>query len=152
MKETIPPVALFAAASSTWLADLNSVLVTLLAFANLACIVWRFVEGRRTKTGKDDEDWKLPLKTVACLVGLSCFTGCAVVRQTLETKEGKKVQMTKSTAFTLWQSAQVVEKLRVSNGKTHSIGISGMDQDVAAGDSVTNVVNALREIRGILGK
>jgi len=152
MKETIPPVALFAAASSTWLADVNAVLITLLAAANFAFIVWRFVESRKTKSRKDNDDWKFPIKALACITGLSFFTGCAVVRQTLETTEGEKVQKTKSTAYALFQSAQVVEKLRVSNGKTHSIGISGIEQDVAAGDSVTNVVNALREIRGILGK
>lgn len=81
--------------------------------------------------------------------------GCATSNQTITTQETNPtngivtLNTTKSRVGTVFQSAQVIEKIRASNGKTQSIGVSGLDQksDAAAfaeafGNLATQLGNA----------
>lgn len=81
--------------------------------------------------------------------------GCATSNQTISTQETNPtngvvtLNTTRSRVGTVFQSAQVIEKIRASNGKTQSIGVSGIDQksDAAAfaeafGNLATQLGNA----------
>lgn len=60
-----------------------------------------------------------------------------------------EIKDTKGAAFVTWGDAgQVVEKLRVSNGKTHSIGLSGYEGE----SSATNVAPILKSAGGLIGE
>jgi hypothetical protein len=90
------------------------------------------------------------------------LTGCAIataprLRSTATTtnKLGDvivEVKETKGSAFVTWgDAAQVVEKLRVSNGKTHSIGLSGYDGETSS-TNVPAIINAGGELIGKAAK
>lgn len=73
------------------------------------------------------------------------------MRQTLTTEtrhpDGSveiKTTTIKATAF--WDSRQSLEKLRVSNGKTHSVGLAAMDSDTSS----TNIVRGLEALASII--
>lgn len=56
---------------------------------------------------------------------------------------------TKGAAFMTWGDArQLVEKARLSNGKTHSIGLSGYDSET----TTTNVPAILKGAGGLIGE
>lgn len=64
-----------------------------------------------------------------CVAAL--LTGCATINQTAEsTGTGtNEVRKTTLTVRTLGDAKQVVERLQASNGKTHSLGAKGVEQE-----------------------
>ena len=67
---------------------------------------------------------------------LSCLllAGCARMTQRLTTTvvqpDGQtETKTTRTTAWAFWDAKNSLDKLRVSNGKTHSIGLAGQEQE-----------------------
>ena len=59
-----------------------------------------------------------------------------------------EVKETKGSAFITWgDAAQIMEKLRITNGKTHGIGISGYESETSA----TNVAPVMNAAGGMIG-
>jgi hypothetical protein len=78
-----------------------------------------------------------------------CLAGCTVIRQdvitTLEHPDGtieRRELHAKGRAF--GDTHQSLSSLRISNGKTQSVGLSGMDQETSA----TNAVDLIEKIVG----
>lgn len=70
-------------------------------------------------------------------------SGCAVIRQRVETTSTNGVaQVTTSTAYCLGSAGSTVKAIRLSNGRTQTIGIEGLTTETSG----TNAVAALREI------
>lgn len=69
---------------------------------------------------------KLALTLVACV---AC--GCTSIRQTAETTGSGTNEVRKTTlaVTTLGDAKQVVERLQASNGKAHSLGAKGVEQE-----------------------
>lgn len=85
---------------------------------------------------------KLPL---LCLLALAC--GCDTITQRLTTQrtlaDGTvEIQSTYSKVSAKWDAKQTVERLRVSNGKTQSVGVSGLDQE-ATSTNATHLIEAV---------
>lgn len=83
------------------------------------------------------------------------LSGCARLTQTLSTTITTtngvlETRTSKATGWALFDSKNSLEKLRVSNGKTHSIGLSGMEQEAsttnatATLDAVTRLLQTVR--------
>lgn len=77
--------------------------------------------------------WMLWLACLAC--------GCSVIRQhaTTEGQGTNLVRVTSLTVKTLGDAKQVIESLRASNGATHSLGASGVQQE-STSEVVQNLV------------
>jgi hypothetical protein len=78
------------------------------------------------------------------LMALMLVSGCARIKQTIRTTSTDtngvvETRETTSQLSTLFDSKQSVEKLRLSNGKTQSIGVTGVDQE----SSATNLVHII---------
>lgn len=59
-----------------------------------------------------------------------------------------EVKETKGSAFITWgDAAQIMEKLRITNGKTHGIGITGYESETSA----TNVAPTIDAAGRMLG-
>lgn len=93
----------------------------------------------------------LVLLTVAAMLS----HGCARLTQTLSTTTVLtngvvETRLSKATGWALFDSKNSLEKLRVSNGKTHSIGLSGMEQEASSTnaaatlDAVTRLLQAVK--------
>ena len=95
-----------------------------------------------------------PALVIACAVILSMFAaGCAYNRPTLRTETRTtngvvSVSETSARTFALWPATSTVERQRLSNGKTQSVGTEGLEQQGGG----TNLVEALRALDSILGK
>ena len=96
-----------------------------------------------------------PLILAAALVAFSAWfgTGCAVNRpEFIERTTGtngvtSERRLTVST-WSLWPASTDLAKQKANLGRTFTLGTSELGQDSGG----TNVVDALREINGILGK
>lgn len=87
---------------------------------------------------------------LALAVALIFLSGCAVVSNSVKTTEADGTQReTNSRVFTFWDSTQTLDKLRLSNGKTHSIGAEGITETSASTNALalverlTDLVKAL---------
>lgn len=88
-------------------------------------------------------------------VGAWSFFGCARMTQTLTTKITQtngvvEERSSKVSGMAFWDAKQTLEKLRVSNGKTHSIGLTGAEQEsattnmAASLDALTRLLQTIR--------
>lgn len=88
-----------------------------------------------------------------------CIEGCAIAHAprlhsdtTTTLKDGTvihEVKDSKGLGFVSWGDAQqMLEKSRISNGKTHSIGVSGYEENTSA----TNVAPILNSLGGLIGE
>ena len=50
-----------------------------------------------------------------------------------------EIKETRSRALAFWDAKQTIEKLRVSNGKTHNIGLTGADTEATSTNLVPNL-------------
>lgn len=102
------------------------------------------------------KQWIPLLLAVALCVGL--LTGCAtktaekMISQSWTTNKAGdvtyEIKKTKGPGFVTWGDAtQMMEKFRASNGKTHSIGISGYDSET----TTTNVPAIMRGVGELIG-
>ena len=71
------------------------------------------------------------MRMALALCAAALLTGCATINQTAEsTGTGtNEVRKTTLTVRTLGDAKQVVERLQASNGKTHSLGAKGVEQE-----------------------
>ena len=79
------------------------------------------------------------------------LTGCAYTVQQVKTTSVStngipETRLTKSTAVAFGDARQVLEKLKVSNGKTQSIGIDSTESSATS----TNVATNLQAITDLL--
>lgn len=86
----------------------------------------------------------------AVLIVLLC-AGCDTIEQEVRTQrtlaDGTvEIQSTTSKVRAKWDAKQTIEKLRVTNGKTQSIGISGLEQETTS----TNAAGAFRAAAELL--
>lgn len=93
------------------------------------------------------------MKSKITILGMTVclLTGCASVTQTLTTTtthpDGTvEEKQTRSRAWAIWDARNTVEKIRVSNGKTHSIGVAGLDSEASS----TNLADNLRALADLL--
>lgn len=72
---------------------------------------------------------------------LCLLCGCSVLRQNLVTEithpDGStERQTTHATAYSFWDSKESIAKLHVGNGKTQSIGVTGLEQESSSTNAV----------------
>lgn len=81
---------------------------------------------------------------------LVATSGCAVVSNKVRSEEpgtnGIVTKVTSSRVYTFWDASAVLGKLRVSNGKTHSIGAEGLDEKSAS----TNALALVHELTALV--
>jgi len=91
----------------------------------------------------------------AFFCGQLVLCGCASINQSLRTETRQtngvvEIRETRSRAVALWDAKQTVEKLRISSGKTHSIGLSGVESEAASTNmawnlkALTDLLNAVK--------
>lgn len=96
------------------------------------------------KAGKLTYTYSIVLPMVALLLFICGCTTASAPRLHSETWTTNKtgdvthsIQDTKGMSFINWGDAkQFVEKLRISNGKTQGIGVSGLDQETHASETM----------------
>jgi hypothetical protein len=72
------------------------------------------------------------------------LSGCTTITQTAETSGTNEVRRTTLTVRSIGDAKQVVEKLQASNGKTHSLGAKGVEQETTS-EIMERVVRAAVE-------
>lgn len=90
------------------------------------------------------------MKTLLLLSIVCLAAGCARMTQTLSsstvtTNGVVEAKTTKVTAWAVWDAKNTIDKLRVSNGKTHSIGLSDQEQ-VSHSTNVAATLDALTRL------
>lgn len=94
------------------------------------------------------------MKTLILLCIVAALCGCSHLKENITSEvvgaDGKVTERktTRVSATEFFDSKQSIEKLRLSNGKTHSIGMSGFDGEASG----TNAVRSLELLNDILGK
>lgn len=102
------------------------------------------------------------MKNLILIVAVAVLCGCATATAPKMRSESwttnkvgdvtHEIKETKGAAFVTWgDAAQVMEKLRITNGKTHGIGITGYEGDASA-TNVAPVVNAAGSLIGNAAK
>lgn len=86
---------------------------------------------------------------ILALVVLLC--GCDTITQRLSTQrtltDGSiELVSTYSRVSAKWDARQTLDKLRISNGKTHSVGMTGIEQET----TTTNLAGNLRALADVL--
>ena len=97
------------------------------------------------------------MKTILLLilvpVSVILTAGCAYNRPTIRTESRATngtvtISETSARTFAVWPATSTVDRQKLSNGKTQSIGTDGLDQQGGG----TNLVEALKALDSILGK
>jgi len=94
-----------------------------------------------------------PLVLILVAVSLLLVSGCAYNRPTIRTETKSTngtvtISETSARTFAVWPATSTVERQKLSNGKTQSIGTDGLEQQGGG----TNLVEALKAIDSILGR
>lgn len=95
--------------------------------------------------------WLSAIPLALCGVAALALLGCASITQKLRTEIHQtngvvEIKETSSRAVALWDAKQTLEKLRVSNGKTHSIGLASGEQEASS----TNLAGNLESLTRLL--
>lgn len=95
---------------------------------------------------------------VLCIVtgalsALVLLSGCAfnkplVLTQETSTNGIVTIKRTSSVTFALWPATSLLERQKLGNGRTQSIGTDGLEQQGGG----TNIVEALKALDSILSK
>jgi hypothetical protein len=80
----------------------------------------------------------------ALAMAVVLLAGCTTIQQTAETSDTNEVRRTTLTVRSLGDAKQVVEKLQASNGRTHSLGAKGVEQETTS-EVMERVVRAAVE-------
>jgi hypothetical protein len=80
----------------------------------------------------------------ALAMAVVLLAGCTTIQQTAETSATNEVRRTTLTVRSLGDAKQVVEKLQASNGRTHSLGAKGVEQETTS-EIMERVVRAAVE-------
>lgn len=96
---------------------------------------------------------KTPIVILFAVLGVLLTAGCAYNRPTIRTSTTSTngtvtISETSARTFAVWPATSTVERQKLSNGKTQSIGTDGLDQQGGG----TNLVEALKALDSILGK
>ena len=89
----------------------------------------------------------------ATAAGLLTLCGCAfnkpfVLTQETSTNGVVTLKRTSSVTFALWPATSLLERQKLGNGKTQSIGTDGLEQSGGG----TNLVEALKALDSILSR
>lgn len=107
----------------------------------------------RTEAGPTRPPSHPPVKKLLMLLLLpsTCllFMGCASVNQSVRTELQQtngvvEIRETRNRILAVWDAKQTVEKTKLSNGKTQSIGTSGVESEA------TNMTTNLRALADLL--
>lgn len=93
------------------------------------------------------------MKTILLAI-LIASSGCAYTTQNIRTETTDQngvveVKFTKNRAMAWGDARQTIEKLRLSNGKTQSVGLSGLDE-TASTTNVAGNISALTQLLNAL--
>lgn len=137
----------------SWIDQAHHVMQILVTLAGLAWWVrlwWQNPSLKPPGSGKAQS----PAFVGICAIILAMFAiGCAYNRPTIRTETRSTngvvtVSETSARTFAVWPATSTVERQKLSNGKTQSIGTDGLEQQGGG----TNLVEALRALDSILGK
>jgi hypothetical protein len=106
---------------------------------------WSVISGQWSGVSK-----QLGLITVYCSL-ITLLPGCASINQSLRTETRGtngivEIKETRSRALAIWDAKQTIERLRVSNGKTHSVGLHSGENEASS----TNTAASLRALTDLL--
>lgn len=74
------------------------------------------------------------MKRLCSILAFCALTGCSTIHQVAESSGAgtNEVRRTELRIRSLGDSKQVVERVRASNGKTHSLGAVGVEQETTS--------------------
>jgi len=136
----------------SWIDQAHHVMQILLTIAGLAWWVRLWLSDPRLKPpGSDDRIKCEPMVVLFAVLVVLLTAGCAYHRPQMRTEERGtnglvRVVETSSPGWALWPATQDLQKERLSNGKTQSIGVEGLNQDGGS----TNVADTIRALSGLL--
>lgn len=84
------------------------------------------------------------MKNALAMAVVLLLSGCTTITQTAETSGTNEVRRTTLSVRSIGDAKQVVEKLQASNGKTHSLGAKGVEQETTS-EIMERVVRAAVE-------
>ena len=84
------------------------------------------------------------MKNALAMAVVLLLSGCTTITQTAETSGTNEVRRTTLTVRSIGDAKQVVEKLQASNGRTHSLGAKGVEQETTS-EVMERVVRAAVE-------
>lgn len=84
----------------------------------------------------------------------AALAGCASINQTVRTEIRQtngivEVRETHSKVIALWDSNQTIDKLKVTNGKTQTIGVDGIDGNASSTNIVAGLEAMARIVQGL---
>jgi hypothetical protein len=137
----------------SWIDQAHHVMQILVTMAGLAWWVRLWLSNPKLKPPAADKVRCEPAVVLFAILVVLLTAGCAYNRPTMRTETrgtNGTVTLSETSArtFALWPATSTVERQKLSNGKTQSIGTDGIDQQGGG----TNLVEALRSIDSILGK
>lgn len=106
--------------------------------------------GLNLKAPDRKKKWRTPLAVGFIVAAAIAFSGCTSIsqgtRQPILLSDGKTVGYVelKNRAVTLFDGKQTLEKLRLSAGKTSTIGVDGLDQ--VSSNSVPATIQATTQL------
>ena len=91
------------------------------------------------------------MKILLLAAMVASLTGCAYTTQRISTESRGtnglvEVRTTKNRAYAWGDARQVIEKLKLSNGKTQSVGVNNLDESA----STTNIASNLQALVQLL--
>ena len=94
------------------------------------------------------------MKTIILTLIVCAMSGCAYTTQRISTESHGtnglvELRTTKNRAYAWGDARQVIEKLKLSNGKTQSVGISSVDESASTTNIASNL-NALVQLLNAL--
>jgi hypothetical protein len=96
-------------------------------------------------------EYETVLLAILCVDLAFLLVGCAFTTQSIRTEATgtngiKEVRTTQSRAVAWGDARQVIEKLKLTNGKTQSVGISGLESE----STTTNIASNLKALTDLL--
>lgn len=138
----------------SWIDQAHHVMQILVTLAGLAWWVrlW-WVNAKLRPPGMDDRVRCEPIVVLGAVLAVLLTAGCAYHRPQMRTEERGtngtvRIVETSSPGWALWPATQDLSKERLSNGRTQSIGVEGLNQDGGS----TNVADTIRALSGLMEK
>lgn len=145
-----------AAVSWGWVDQANHVLQLLVTLAGFAWWVrlWIRKPELRPPGLPDDRQRCHPMVVLVAVLFVLATAGCAYRRPQMETEERGtngtvRIVRTSSPTWALWPATQELNRERLSNGKTQSIGSEGVTQETGATNVAETFDAATRLIRAV---
>lgn len=91
------------------------------------------------------------MRAILALAALASLSGCSLVKQTntqtVQTTNGPETKVLRSVAFSLFDGKAAANGVKISNGKTLSVGVEA----TGAESSSTNAAGTLDALARLLG-